>query len=615
MRVFLNAPAETASRLSRRTEILSTVLLVAVFLSIQVLIGGTRLLFALPAYGLLAIVAVLSLGSLRSVKPVPDKLCLLSAFLFFGYIELRALLSPDPYLASFDFYSVLGGLIVYLFTTCIFTSAKTRMSILACLLAAALAHVVIGVIQFSNGNNFMPISFLQRFDYGRRASGFYVCPNHLAGLLEVLGIFGLSLICWSRWPVWGKLLTGYATVVCYAGVILTGSRGGYLSVAASILVFAVLSFGILHAGGANFPRRIGGAVLVATVASLAVAGLLIHKSDDLSERAKNILDDKNMRLDLWQAAIEQWKLEPLLGTGSRTYQFYGRKFRTEQMQRDPIYVHNDYLQLLCDYGIIGVAMFAAFFASHLYRGLVNAHRLGSERIASSRQLVNNTMALNVGALGALGAYVVHSIFDFNVHIPANVLLMGFAFGILANPGVPRDKIDKGPEPEAIFLRLFLCVLGLLLGIQVCRLGPGEYYAERARVALRNRHSLWTVAFALKGLNFEKHNPNLFYYLGRARVLAGDAQPTAQARASFYQTALTSYEQARKLAPLDETYALELAFTLDALQRYDEAEWMYEQALDLDPKSISTRRYYEAHINRWQGSGTTTQDGPNPTPKS
>src|SRR5439155_1500716 len=96
-------------------------------------------------------------------------------------------------------------------------------------------------IQFRDGNNFMLIPFLQRFDYGRRASGFYVCPNHLAGALEVLGIFGVSLVCWSRFPTWSKLIIAYVTAVSYAGVLLTGSRGGYASTIASLIVFAGLS--------------------------------------------------------------------------------------------------------------------------------------------------------------------------------------------------------------------------------------------------------------------------------------------------------------------------------------------------------------------------------------
>jgi hypothetical protein len=119
--------ANIASRLSRGTEILSALLLVAALLSIQALIGGTRLLFAFPAYALLAAIALLSLVLLRSAKPLPNQLCLWSAVLFFGYIEFRAATSPAPYLARFDIYSVWGGLIVYFFTACVFTSARARM--------------------------------------------------------------------------------------------------------------------------------------------------------------------------------------------------------------------------------------------------------------------------------------------------------------------------------------------------------------------------------------------------------------------------------------------------------------------------------------------------------
>jgi O-antigen ligase len=610
------APTTGVSRLSRGIEILSAILLVAALLSIQALIGGTRLLFAFPTYALLAAIALLSLASLRSAKPLPNQLCLWSAVLFFGYIELRAATSPAPYLASFDIYSVWSGLIVYFFTACVFTSAKARISIFACLLAAALAHVLVGVIQFSSGNNFMPISFLQRFDYGRRASGFYICPNHLAGLLEVLGIFGLSMICWGRWPVWAKLIVGYSTAACYAGIILTGSRGGYLSVAGSVLIFAILSISILRAADASLLVRIGGAGLAAAVLALAGGTLLIHKSEDLSERAKNILDDKNMRLDLWRAAIQQWKLDPLLGTGSRTYQFYGRKFRAEEVQRDPIYVHNDYLQLLSDYGIIGAGAFAIFLGLHLRYGWINARRLGPKRIALSQRLASNTMALNAGALGAVGAYLVHSVFDFNLHIPANVLLMSFVFGILANPGISRDNIDPKPMARMVFWRLLLFALGLLLIVRVWQLAGGEYYAERARVALRNYRSLSAIAFALKGIEHEKQNPNLFYYLGRARVLAGD-QADSAVRASFYRAALPPYEEARKLAPLDETYALELAFTYDGLGRFREAEWMYDQALALDPNSISAKQYYQAHLERWRTSDITPtkKEQPDLAPKS
>lgn len=588
------------SLFDRIIEVLLAALLVAALLSIQALIGGTRMLFALPAYGLLAILGALSLAILRAARPEPDRVCLWSAALFFGYIILRAAFSPLPYLARSDIYPVLAGLVVYFFTSCTLTSAKARMSILAALLAAALAHVVVGAIQYRSGNNFMLIPFLQRFDYGHRASGFYVCPNHLAGLLEVVGIFGLSITCWSRWPVWSKVLMGYATIICYAGLILTVSRGGYLSVAASLLVFGILSVAILRAEGSRVSLVIGGVGLLAATLAVSAALFVIQRSDHVTERTRNVLQERNMRFDLWWAALEQWKESPIIGTGSRTYLAYGRKYRAEQAQADPIYTHNDYLQLLGEFGMAGGATFLAFFLLHLRRALITARRLGPKRIVVSHRLASNAMALNVGALGALSAYVVHSVFDFNLHIPANVLLLAFVFGIIANPGVSRGPGESTPAKSLIFWRLLVFVLAMFLGWQSWRFAKGEYYAEKARTELRDYRFLSAIDFALKGIKYEKQNPLLFYYLGRARVLGGDIQRNPEAAASFYQAALPAYAKARELAPLDRTYTLELALTYDSLKRFAEAEWLFGEARALDPRSTSLKGYYQAHLDRWKG---------------
>src|SRR5256885_3906231 len=265
----------------RAVEIPGVALLASALGLIQTLIGGTRLIFSLPAYAILASVGLLTIFSLRQPRPRPAQICLVSSAIFFGYILVRAFFSPVAYTARPDVYAVLGGLIVYLFVACIGTSAKLRATVVIVLLALALVHVLIGAIQFRDGNNFMLIPFLQRFDYGRRASGFYVCPNHLAGALEVLGIFGTSLVCWSRFPTWTKLLIGYATGVCYVGVLLSGSRGGYASSIASLAVFSVLSLMTLRHAGARLFWSVGGIALFAAVIVGASAFLVIKKSDFL----------------------------------------------------------------------------------------------------------------------------------------------------------------------------------------------------------------------------------------------------------------------------------------------------------------------------------------------
>ena len=132
--------------LGRSVEIVAVALLGAALGLIQILIGGTRLIFSLPTYAILAIVGLLTLFFLRQPRPRPAQLCLISSAIFFGYILARAFFSPVDYTARPDIYAVLSGLIVYLFVACIATSAKLRASVLISLLALALVHVLIGAI-------------------------------------------------------------------------------------------------------------------------------------------------------------------------------------------------------------------------------------------------------------------------------------------------------------------------------------------------------------------------------------------------------------------------------------------------------------------------------------
>ena len=564
----------------------------------QVLIGGTRLIFSLPAYALLAAAGLVTVFSLRTPKPQPDLVCLLSSGIFFGYILARAVFSPVAYIARPDLYSVLGGLVVY-FIACIYTSTRARSWLLLFLLTLALVHVAIGTIQFRDGNNFMLIPFLGRFDYGRRASGFYVGPNHLAGLLEVLAIFGTSLACWSRFPIWSKLLIGYGTAICFFGIVLTGSRGGYASTITGLLVFALLSLLLLRRAGRQLFWRVGAFGALAAMVLAGSVVFLMHKSDFLMQRAHNIFDSTQLRLDLWHAAIKQWEMQPWIGTGSGTYLYYGRRFRIERMQQDPIDAHNDYLHLLAEYGAIGGLLFLLFLFAHLRAGWKDFRQLGPKRVMLARDLLSDQLALNIGALASVGAYVVHSVVDFNLHIPANALLLAFVFGMLANAGGREESDREKAKVSTLWWQWLAPVLGLVLAVQSYRLLPGEYFAERARTAQRDDRAEAAMALASRGLMTEKQNPNLYQYLASAEFARCDAISDQQERVQCYQSPLDALEKARALAPEDRTILVQLALGYDAVGRYPQAEWAFYEARKWDPKSIYLNEVYKFHLNQWR----------------
>jgi tetratricopeptide (TPR) repeat protein len=324
----------------------------------------------------------------------------------------------------------------------------------------------------------------------------------------------------------------------------------------------------------------------------------VSKNDFLKDRAQTTFETSNIRVDLWKAALEQWKLEPVVGTGSATYMYYGRLFRTERMQRDPIYTHGDYLQLLAEYGLIGALGLVIFLLTHLRHGLRNFMRLGPRRVAASQLLPSNALALNLGALAAVVSIMVHSIFDFNLHIPANVLLMAFVFGLLANAGVAREKDSVNTSSWPKLWRLSLPALGLVLLVQWARLLPGEYFSERARMAVRDRQPGLALMYAQRGLKYDPSNPDLFHWLGAARLQFADAADAPEAGLSFRKAAIEALTRARAIAPREQVYGLQLASALDAAGRFEEAEQIFEDLRRWDPKSESLRRYYEAYRKKW-----------------
>ena len=590
----------TSSWSPRVGELVSLFLVAGGLLLLQISIAANGLLFFLPCYGLIGVAALIAFGRLRLTSSA-SRVCLYTAGLFCGYVALRALTSPASYVARADLYLVLAAVAIYGLTVTGMSSSTRRISLIIALLMFGVCHVLVATIQFGIGHNFIVTPFLKTLAVGERARGFYENPDHLAGLLEIIGIFGLSIAWWSRRPGSLKVLIGFLALTAYIGLALTGSRGGYLSAAASLVIFAVLSVVTLRAGGATLFRKYGAIGLIVLTAGLIGGWFLMQQSPAIKRRMTEIVSVDHGRLDLWDASVEQWKLQPLIGTGSGTYLYYGREFRAERMQGDPTVVHNDYLHLLCEYGVIGAMAFLIFFLAHLRYASQTFVRLGPKRLSAGTLPVSDRLALNIGALSATGAYIVHSMVDFNMHVPANALLMAFVFGILADPG--RTHHAREPSTNfALIPRLVTAVVGVVLLFQCIRLLPGEYFAERASIALENEDPDVAVEMATKALVYEQRNPKIYFYLGRALGALGNEKHRSEKRNSYYNAALGAFERAHRLAPLDGFYPLDMAFIYDQMGRFAEAEWMYGVARSRDPRLTMMSELYQAHLEAWKNEG-------------
>jgi len=561
----------------------------------QILIGGAGLVYGLPSNLLLGLggIALLFVRREQHGSPV-TQWSGISALLLAGFVITRTFCSPVEYLARWDLFLVLGALLTYFMTSGYFTRSRERLIVVGVLAVLALVHVGIGAIQFKQGDNFMLIPWIIRSNWDWRASGFYIYPNHLAGLLELVCFMTLSICCWGRVQNWLRILAGYCALMCIAGIALTGSRGGYLSTLFGLLIFCGISLWVIRRvrPDRQWPMTLAALFSV----SLLVGGALFFmaKSASISTRVDTVYDPTNMRLLMWQSALQQFHLSPVIGTGSGTFIYYARQFRSPEVQADPIFVHNDYLHLLAEYGVIGAALGAVFLGLHIFAGSGGLRKIVNSKLKPEWRTSSNELALAMGAICGLSALLVHSLFDFNFHLPANALIGAMLFGILATPSADLKPVGEKPRGGAGQAWVVPAIAVALLVLAVPLL-PGEYYCELARRALRDRRYEESRALAERAVGYERKNPNLYFYLGQARHFLTQGMEDPVARAALHEQAAEAYEEGLKLFPKDTRLLLKLGQTLDLAGRFAEADVIYQRAIDGDPNFGNVYAYYGLHF--------------------
>jgi O-antigen ligase len=600
----------------------------AAWIVIQCLIGGTRLLFSLPAYGLLAIGAVLSIASVRARRNPPHPTCVAATLLLGGWVLYRSFHSPVEYLALPDFFMMIACLTAYLMTAYYFTGMRDRTILIGVLWAIAALEVWCGLIQFLKDPHFMLFGLLRSQNI-ERASGLFISPNHFAGFLEAVAIISLSLVIWSRWPVWAKILGSYIAFSCWIGVAISGSRGGYFSTIITLVVFSIGSIWAVRA--VNRERFMVALIsfLGAVVIMVAAAAFLMTHSQYLTHRMQTMVV-KDVRIYNWEAALDHIKVSPWIGTGAGTHLIYGRLFRRQPIQADPVHAHCDYLELIAEYGVVGGVCMLLFLIAHVRSGLKAYSEILHRRLVASGIARSNSFALNLGVLSAVAGLAAHSVVDFNMHIPGNALVFAFIFGVLANPNFehPPNFVERRVLP---FGRLLIPALGAWMIWAGLPLLPSEWCSEQARIALRDGKYLLAVDYAKLGVGSptvhpfdppvgdfniggqpwisylggldglikrfgpNPKNPDMYFYMGEANRALALRMNLYILKQHFYQEAIPAFEAGLKVFPQDENALARLAQCFDGMRDYQAAEEVYQQCFKVDPNLGIMYGYYASHL--------------------
>ena len=426
--------------------------------------------------------------------------------------------------------------------------------------------------------------------YPGRASGTYISPNNLAGFLEMLLPLAVAYLLAGRMNAVLRILLGYAALIMAAGLAVTLSRGGWVAAAAGLLALL-----LALAGHRNHRWRalllllvlLGGGAIFVTKYLSKTAGYMRHVEESESG-SKFILAT---RFDIWTVAERMWLDHFCWGVGPAHFDCRFREYRPENVQMRPDRAHNDYLNLLADWGAAGgiiVLAGATFFVAGLARTWRHVRR--SESDFGSAQ--SNRFAFFLGAATGLLALAVHSAADFNLHIPANALVGVTLLALLSsNLRFATERYWLNARlPLKILLTVTLTGGVVYLTGQEWRRGHEALWlarAERFPDYFSPQHTAaLTGAFAAEPMNFETA-----YDIGEA--YRAESFNGGDNYAALAETAMQWYVRARNLDRYDAYSYLRHGMCLDWLDRHDQAGQYFSQAEALDPNG-----YYTIAIVGW-----------------
>lgn len=255
--------------------------------------------------------------------------------------------------------------------------------------------------------------------------GSFVNKHDYAAIIELVAAVPMGLLFSGSLRQDKRFLYLVAVGLMGTSLILSGSRGGLVAFVSQIFLLVILSSRTKGGGGVVLK----GALSIVLVAA-AVGGAVFVGGDTsltrISETATSG-DVTSNRTQIWATTLEIVRDNWLLGAGVGAFpQAYTRYDPTGGFERVE-QAHNDYLQLIADAGIVGLALGVLFIV-----GFVAAGRRGLAADNEYRRGV--ALAALAGCFGVL----MHSLFDFVLHITAVSVMFTLLLACLVAAGRRYD---------------------------------------------------------------------------------------------------------------------------------------------------------------------------------
>ena len=427
--------------------------LAAIGLLLAVVLGHRRAaMLALPR-SLVVALAILLLYPLVQLVPLPDAL---SAALpghaayaaiaeRFGALEganaWRAI-SIAPAATEYGWLAILPPLACLLGMR-VLSPAQVARLLLAMAVFAGLEAVVALLQVAAAGTSILGLPPAQGFG---DAAGTFVNRDHFAALLAMMlpVIAGLLVYDLRRRRHAGnrhshaeanrvsrRVLLFASAVLIFLSLLLTFSRAG---IGTALVGLALSSVLLEPVRVGRHAKRVVGALVVLGIALAALVAMapILEKFEPGQLRLSGA-GRLALSAATWRAAVEFLPF----GSGLSTFAVVFPRFQGEVFGGYVDYAHNDYLQLFLEIGLAAPLIVALMFAAYALR----------MRELLRRKDGRSFTLLQIAAGIALVPSLLHGLFDFSLHMPANAMWFAALAGVMLHPGVPPMPHAAAPGQD------------------------------------------------------------------------------------------------------------------------------------------------------------------------
>jgi O-antigen ligase len=341
-----------------------------------------------------------------------------------GLLQLFLGVTPYRYFTQLELLRFGAYLILFFLSVQAFRSRSDLKQLAWFLILLCFGISLFGIAQHFTSEG--PIYWVRPLRAGADPFGPYVNRNHFAGFVELTLPIGLAMLVFRGIQRDVYPLVGLLAIVPAGALILSGSRGGIISFAFEIAVLWLLARTRISP---DRPRFVGIAI-VALAALALIAWLGAAKAIERFSSLHVGEVTMSRRVSMIRGAAHIFLAHPIDGVGLGALVAVYPRYETLYDGKLVDHVHNDYIEMLAETGLVGGICGLAFLWI-LFR---------QARTCYAAEQGHFSRALHAGAIAGLCGILLHTFVDFNLHIPSNSLLFLVMAHLATTPPVATEAV-------------------------------------------------------------------------------------------------------------------------------------------------------------------------------